>query len=449
MTHTCGRVLCMNAAAHVKGTGCTECWKNPTPLEPIIDDLTPYLGKVLPHPIHSEYAWDVDKDRPVVAKNGNVLNKKRTRVGWYANFEMRRNSEHVKRSTAEHVFKYECFHRVDATGTQIDHKNNDHTDDHISNLQRLTIRDHGRKTSAVHNGETGRKIAKTQGVSGIAFNPSTNVTVEFDSITEFATQISNSTSNIYRFIRTGKSPPSGFAEISFYEQEDMDGEEFKKHPVFDFEVSTFGRIRNRKRVTYGWRDVKGYRHYNSKRVHILVVETFIGAAPSDAHTVHHKDKNRCNNRLDNLKWATNEEQAFDKTTTTRHIQINGFTGEIMAEFENTTQMLTALGVSFYTAYRVSGKRAWFTCRSDYEDLHSKRFRFVHHRLSMTRGIVLGSTWRAPASGFFCNKERVVRRMLEHHNSMEDKAIFHKQNLASNCIKFYIMSFVRFKWFCPT
>lgn len=443
MTHTCGRVLCMSAEAHVKGTGCIECWKNPTPLEPIIDDLTPYRGKILPHPIHSDYGWDVDKDRPVVIKSGAVLNKKRARKGWYAYFKMYAGNKERAKSTTEHIFKYECFHRVDATGTQIDHKNDDHTDDHISNLQRLTIRDHARKTSAVHNGETARKIAKTQGAAGFAFNPITKVTVEFDSINDLASKIHNSSGNIHRYIRTGKFPPSGFAEISFYKQDVMDGEEFKRHPVYDFDVSTFGRIRNRRRYTYGSPTADGYRIYNSKRIHILVAETFIGPAPSDKHTVHHKDKKRSNNRLDNLVWATDEEQAFDKTNTTRHTQINGFTGEKMAEFENTTHMLTALGVDHDTAHRVSGRRVWFTYVSK-DDLHRKRLRFVNRRLLNTRGFIYGSTWKAPASGFFRNNEQVVRKMSLHYNSKEDKACFHKQNLASNCIKFYMMSFARFR-----
>lgn len=75
--------------------------------------------------------------------------------------------------------------------------------------------------------------------------------------------------------------------------------------------------------------------------------------------------------------------AFDKTNTTRHTQINGFTGEKMAEFENTTHMLTALGVDHNIAHRVSGKRVWLTYVSK-DDLHRKRLRFVNHEIMVDK-----------------------------------------------------------------
>lgn len=38
-------------------------------------------------------------------------------------------------------------------------------------------------------------------------------------------------------------------------------------------------------------------------------EQFKGATPSDEHTIDHIVKNRGNNKLENLRWATTREQA--------------------------------------------------------------------------------------------------------------------------------------------
>ena len=47
-------------------------------------------------------------------------------------------------------------------------------------------------------------------------------------------------------------------------------------------------------------------------VHRLVVESFLGAAPSAEHTdVRHKDRNKINNRLDNIVWGTRSENMLD------------------------------------------------------------------------------------------------------------------------------------------
>lgn len=49
-----------------------------------------------------------------------------------------------------------------------------------------------------------------------------------------------------------------------------------------------------------------------KRVHRLVMEAFVGSAPSDKHHVGHIDGNSTNNWLENLKWVTQKENEADK-----------------------------------------------------------------------------------------------------------------------------------------
>lgn len=50
-----------------------------------------------------------------------------------------------------------------------------------------------------------------------------------------------------------------------------------------------------------------------RRVHVLVLEAFVGPRPSPRHhAAHGPDRRKSNNRLTNLRWATPEENEADK-----------------------------------------------------------------------------------------------------------------------------------------
>lgn len=50
----------------------------------------------------------------------------------------------------------------------------------------------------------------------------------------------------------------------------------------------------------------------SKKVHHLVLETFVGLRPTEGHESAHLDGDILNNRLDNLKWVTHIENENHK-----------------------------------------------------------------------------------------------------------------------------------------
>jgi hypothetical protein len=94
-----------------------------------------------------------------------------------------------------------------------------------------------------------------------------------------------------------------------------------------YAVSNFGRVKRtaKGKGTYVGRIVKKSKHSagyeavnltdgvkkNYVLVHRIICEAFRGSPPSGRHEVAHKDGNKKNNRLANLRWATPAENSYD------------------------------------------------------------------------------------------------------------------------------------------
>ena len=63
----------------------------------------------------------------------------------------------------------------------------------------------------------------------------------------------------------------------------------------------------------------GYCFKGTRRIHDLVLRAFVGPPPSPLHTVDHKDRDRSNNHLSNLRWATKKEQIANRGRRVRHV----------------------------------------------------------------------------------------------------------------------------------
>jgi len=90
----------------------------------------------------------------------------------------------------------------------------------------------------------------------------------------------------------------------------------------EYQVSSKGNVRRKKSGRLlkatpggtGYRSVKlcvGERRLDC-RVNRLVLEAFVGPAPSGKHQAAHNDGNRLNNAVENLRWATPKENFSDR-----------------------------------------------------------------------------------------------------------------------------------------
>lgn len=114
--------------------------------------------------------------------------------------------------------------------------------------------------------------------------------------------------------------PRNSPQLSDEEIEEEEWREIESHG--GYYVSTFGRVKGRKFEILAQRDLDGYRclsindvmtgSRDAVRVHRLVALAFI-PNPNNLPEVHHKDKNRSNNKVSNLAWTDREGNNNDKS----------------------------------------------------------------------------------------------------------------------------------------
>lgn len=73
--------------------------------------------------------------------------------------------------------------------------------------------------------------------------------------------------------------------------------------------------------SFGIEGNHGYLYLCSIPVHRIVATAFIGSAPTPQHIVDHIDTNRQNNRPENLRWVTKEENILNNPATVKKIEL--------------------------------------------------------------------------------------------------------------------------------
>lgn len=223
------------------------------------------------------------------------------------------------KSVRVNIFVYECFRgSVDSSIFDIDHIDGNHLNNRLENLQKLTRKEHAKKTMKDVDGSKARnKLSKP--VRRYKLRDGRRIEVkEYDTLHQAAEEMKCVKRSIVAVINgyKGKYTLRGY-KWEYVEKENLLGEIWKTIDDIRFkniEVSNMGRIKTYfGAITYGTKLPEGYFkvQVNSKiyRVHYLVCYAFHGPPPSDKHnSVDHLDRNRGNNQADNLRWATIYEQ---------------------------------------------------------------------------------------------------------------------------------------------
>jgi hypothetical protein len=146
--------------------------------------------------------------------------------------------------------------------------------------------------------------------------------------------------------KTNSHTISSLMHKYFRGYDDFTGEIWKKIEGFDYiiyEVSTFGRVRNKDtgHISDLVPKKNGYYYANLtyengkkiiKRVNRLVGEAFI-PNPENLPLVHHKDTVRSNNHISNLQWFTHEDNMQSKNTVKPIGGVNKVRDSFMAQLQ--------------------------------------------------------------------------------------------------------------------
>jgi hypothetical protein len=311
------------------------------------------LGPYHHHPVHQEYVGWQD-GRIWSTKSGKFI-EGRSKNGYTL---LGIGAANISR----HRFNFEIANqRCTEEKREIDHIDQNKMNDSWANLQELTKNEHAKKT-ANDNPDSGRKGSISQGSSIVAKNLDTGVESNFHSHMEAARELGLDAQNIGKQLM-GKLTRVGrytFAVDPVYgaTQADQIGETWKSIPTgaalsygmsvdlfADIMVSSLGRVQYKKgRRSYGSSAVanEATSYMVAKigagvqrkclRVHVLVALAFIGARPSEVHTVDHVDGTKNNNAFGNLRWATTIEQASNQRSNRPVDKLSLTTGQVLETF---------------------------------------------------------------------------------------------------------------------
>lgn len=232
-----------------------------------------------------------------------------------------RNNKQTIRQLAHHQIIYECYHGLIPEGCDIDHIDGNKSNNCLKNLACMTRAEHRSKTHR-DNPQIVDNLHKANCKRVLRVLALTFEGTEFPSVKSAAVSVMGSASGISRAVRNGHNYKGFFWRYA--EDCDLEGEYWDD--VVDnnidgvtvvFRVSNFGRLQsgNRCKKRFGFKTPGGYRFcYFGKDygVHELICQVFWGPKPTSAHTVDHLNRDPFDNRPENLRWATKQQQARNR-----------------------------------------------------------------------------------------------------------------------------------------
>lgn len=369
----CNKYFTQSYNLHIKDGFCHYCFKNELEMKHNEKLNTLIYNKdtyTYTHPKFTNYYYCVKTDK-IFGKNKELKIKQNNR----GNIKLTLVNNNKRLSIYLHRFKYECIYQeIIENNYDIDHIDTNVKNNNIENLQLLTKKEHSRKTY-LDNIDRGKKAGLSQGRRGVAINSETNEKIIFLSINDLSKKINSSSANIHRYLRTNKYPPKGFDNIQFEDYNKIENEIWKKYK--NIEISNMGRIRDRKRITYGSLDgEKKYYIFSGEKVHNIVAKCFLETKKNINNTIDHINCNSLDNRVINLRWASKSEQCYNQLIhKIKNIQqINAYTYNIINKFENITECKNNLNIYDLD---ISYRKDWYIIKYKYQ-LNLYRLKFVNN-----------------------------------------------------------------------
>ena len=210
----------------------------------------------------------------------------------------------------------------------VDHIDRNKLNNHISNLRWLSIKDNNNNRKVYKNYGCRKRVNQ--------YDLKGNFIKEWESITSANNYYKiKSSSSISQTCRGKYKTCKGFI-WKYIEYEQIEGEIWKLIPLktkYSYYISNKGRIKNSLTGRISKGKLSGYPPYNFSKdnldnryrrtdimmsnnkkknygIHILIMLAFVGPMPKNKEIVNHIDENKENNCLENLKYATQQENVM-------------------------------------------------------------------------------------------------------------------------------------------
>lgn len=218
------------------------------------------------------------------------------------------------------------------TGNVVNHIDGNRANFDLTNLEWVTQKENVKH--AVHSGI--RRMTTVQ-----IKNEFTDAIEVYPSVAEASRQLRCSQHHMHYLIRTAKSwcglQITATSGRQLANQESFELEEWRLNPNHPaYEISSLGRVRRAsthviRKLTLS---VSGYMTVSLskelKQVHRLVGETFLTKPDPTADVIDHRNRNRCDNRVENLEWVSTKQNS--ERGSGRAVKQLSLTGELIREW---------------------------------------------------------------------------------------------------------------------